>query len=212
MSHGGKSTPVPFNKTISCHTVHKKIPTIFQARYGRTSEKQSIGGWTGRISSKDAQSTNLLTSIGSAQMLPWSQQEQFLHINILEMRAIRCALIQFNLCPYSVILVSSDCGCLCQQAGRNQISLTNRRDIPAVPSSLRASYLLGARNVIADSQFRQNQIFPSEWSLHLSILQRILRIWNFPMFDLFATRRNKKLRLYVSPVLDNQAWAKALCQ
>ena len=38
----------------------------------------------------------------------WSQQEQSFHINILEMRAIRYALIQFNLPTDSVILVSSD--------------------------------------------------------------------------------------------------------
>ena len=61
--------------------------------------------------------------------------------------------------------------------------------------------------MIADSLSRQNQIFPSEWSLHLSIVQKVLRIWDFPMLDLFATRRFRKMPLYVSPVPDDQVWA-----
>ena len=61
----------------------------------------------------------------------------------------------------------------------------------------------GGRNVIADSLSRQKQILPSKWSLHPSIVQRILSIWDFPMVDPFATRRNRKLPLYVSPVPDD---------
>ena len=38
----------------------------------------------------------------------WSLQEQSLHISILEIRAIRYALIQVNLPTDSVILVTSD--------------------------------------------------------------------------------------------------------
>ena len=72
---------------------------------------------------------------------------------------------------------------------------------------LRASYLLRPRNLIADSLSRQNQILKSEWPLHSSIVQRILRIWDFPMVDCFATRGNRKLHLYVSPVPDDQVWA-----
>ena len=70
MFHGEKSTSVPFSKT-SCHTVHKKIPMTFQSQYGRTPEKQSSGGWMRKISSKDVQSTNSLTSKESVQMPPW---------------------------------------------------------------------------------------------------------------------------------------------
>ena len=49
-------------------------------------------------------------------------------------------------------------------------------------------------------------ILPSEWSVHPLIVQRILRIWNFPMVDLFAIRRNRYLPPYVSPAPDDQVW------
>ena len=146
----------------------------------------------------------------------WSQQEQSLHINILEMRAIRYALIRFNLPTDSVILVNSDNSTVVayvnKQGGTRSVTLMEETYLlfhllQEKQWFLRASYLPGARNVIADSLSRQNQILPSEWSLHPSIVQRILRIWDFPVLDLFVTRRNRKLPLYVCPVLDDQAWA-----
>ena len=73
--------------------------------------------------------------------------------------------------------------------------------------SIKAVYLPGARNVIADSLSRKNQILPSEWSLHPQVVKAIFRTWETPMIDLFATSKNKKLPLYVSPLPDQEAWA-----
>ena len=60
-------------------------------------------------------------------MESWSQQEQSLHINILEMRAIRYALIQFNLPTNSIILVSLDnstsVACVIKQGGTRSLTL-----------------------------------------------------------------------------------------
>ena len=40
-----------------------------------------------------------------------------------------------------------------------------------------------------------------------SIANSIFQMFNYPNLDLFATRFNHKLQLYVSPVLNNQAFA-----
>ena len=45
-----------------------------------------------------------------------------------------------------------------------------------------------------------------EWSLHPQVFKRICTKWFTPQVDLFATRLNHKLPLYVSPVPDQNAW------
>ena len=50
---------------------------------------------------------------------------------------------------------------------------------------------------------RQNK---TEWALDQSIANSIFQMFNYPNLDLFATGFNHKLPLYVSPVLDNQAF------
>ena len=46
----------------------------------------------------------------------------------------------------------------------------------------------------------------TKWALDQSIANSIFQMFNYPNVDLFATRFNHKLPLYVSPVLDNQAF------
>ena len=146
----------------------------------------------------------------------WSQLEKSFHINRLEMRAVRLALQGFNLPENAVILVSSD--------NQTTVAYINKQGGTRSPSlmretyllfellqernwSLRASYLPGAKNVIADALSRKDQVIPSEWSLHPQIVKRIFQVWHTPMIDLFATKRNAKLPTYVSPVPDPEAWA-----
>ena len=45
----------------------------------------------------------------------------------------------------------------------------------------------------------------TEWSLHPKIFHKICQIWHRPMVDMFATKMNNKLPLYVSPVPDPNA-------
>ena len=47
----------------------------------------------------------------------------------------------------------------------------------------------------------------TEWSLHPKIFLMICQIWHRPMVDMFATKMNNKLPLYVSPVPDPNAMA-----
>ena len=72
---------------------------------------------------------------------------------------------------------------------------------------LRARHVLGCLNVIADSLSRRDKIIQTEWSLHPKIFQGICQIWHGPMVDMFATKMNNKLPLYVSPVPDPNAMA-----
>ena len=60
--------------------------------------------------------------------------------------------------------------------------------------------------MMADSLSRSTQIQSTEWSLHPQVFKRICTKWFTPQVDLFATRLNHKLPLYVSPVPDQNAW------
>jgi hypothetical protein len=71
--------------------------------------------------------------------------------------------------------------------------------------TLRARYLPGVRNVLADSLSRRDQICPSEWSLHPQVVRQIFHLWGTPLIDLFATSQNNKLPVYISPLPDPKA-------
>ena len=53
---------------------------------------------------------------------------------------------------------------------------------------------------------RSNQVQSTEWSLHPQVFKQICRKWFTPHVDLFATRLNHKVPLYISPVPDQNAW------
>ena len=60
--------------------------------------------------------------------------------------------------------------------------------------------------MMADLLSRLNQVQSTEWSLHLQVFKHICLKWTTPHADLFATRLNHKVPLYVSPVPDPNAW------
>ena len=70
---------------------------------------------------------------------------------------------------------------------------------------IRARHIQGCLNVIADSLSRWDKIIQTEWSLHPQIFTLICKVWHTPMVDMFATKMNHKLPLYVSPVPDANA-------
>ena len=53
---------------------------------------------------------------------------------------------------------------------------------------------------------RSNQVQSTEWSLHPQVFKQICHKWFTPRVDLFATRLNHKVPLYISPVPDQNAW------
>ena len=59
---------------------------------------------------------------------------------------------------------------------------------------------------MADLLSRSNQVQSTEWSLHPQVFKQICQKWFTPHVDLFATRLNHKLPLYMSLVPDQNVW------
>ena len=147
----------------------------------------------------------------------WSQHEKHLHINLLELKAIFLVLQFFKKnCSNNLVLIASDntsvVSYISKQGGTKSAALCTLiwRILTWCHNNkvtLRARHVPGSLNVITDGLSRRNQIQSTEWSLSPQIFKKVSRIWDSPQVDLFATSRNKKLPLYVSPIPDPQAWA-----
>ena len=74
-------------------------------------------------------------------------------------------------------------------------------------SNSKARHIPGRLNVVADKLSRLGQTIQTEWSLLPEVFQAICSRWHRPQIDLFATRFNNKLPLFVSPVPDPLATA-----
>ena len=72
---------------------------------------------------------------------------------------------------------------------------------------LKARHIPGRLNVIADKLSRHNQVIQTEWSLSQQVFNLLCSRWGSPHVDLYVTRFNHKLPKYMSPVLDQTAWA-----
>jgi len=163
----------------------------------------SKGGWGAHVDNKKM--------CGS-----WSVSETLLHINILEMRAVILALKELNPPRNTNILVKTDNSTLVafinnQGGTRSNQLLLETLDLYQILQDknwvLRAVYLPGVKNVLADSLSRKFQAIPSEWSLHPQVVQDIFAEMGRPMIDLFATAQNAKLPVYVLSRPDPLAYA-----
>ena len=147
----------------------------------------------------------------------WSLPESKLHINYLELKAVFLALKEFQkLCIDKMVLVATDnttvvayinkeggmrSGPLCALLWRILTWCTQKQ------VTLRARHIPGHLNVVADKLSRLGQTIQTEWSLLPEIFQALCDRWHQPQIDLFATRFNNKLPLFVSPVPDPRATA-----
>nr|KAG5710727.1 hypothetical protein BaRGS_035129 [Batillaria attramentaria] len=166
--------------------------------------------------SKDGWGAHLLPSFITAHSL-WSPADRAQHINWLELKAVFLALQHWlPQIAASPVLVMSDNSTVVsyirKQGGTKSTPLCElTRDLllwcEAHSIDLSARHIPGRLNVIADSLSRCGQILHTEWSLSPSAFQSICQRWDRPHVDLFATRWNHKLPLFVSPVPDPQAWA-----
>lgn len=147
----------------------------------------------------------------------WSAQDSCLHINNLEMKAALLAVSHFQLRVQGhCVLLSSDnttvVSYILRQGGTHSLSLFRETQLlfslcQSLQVTLLAKHIPGRLNVLADGLSRQNQTLPSEWTLQQEVANTIFSVFGHPMVDLFATRLNHRLPLYVSPVLDPGAWA-----
>ena len=147
----------------------------------------------------------------------WSEDQSQLHINMLEIMAIGFALIKaLKYIHYSCVMIATD--------NTTVVSYINKQGGTHSPNLcievwqilhwclkhqiiIRVRHIPGKFNVLADRLSRIDKIVKTEWALDQSIANSIFKMFNYPNLALFATRFNHKLPLYVSPVLDNQAFA-----
>ena len=146
-----------------------------------------------------------------------SLPESKLHINYLELKTVFLALKEFqDLCSDKIVLVEMDnttvvsyinkeggmrSGPLCALLWRILTSCTRKQ------VTLKARHIPGRLNMVADELSRLGQTIQTEWSLLPEVFQTICSQWHRPQIDLFATRFNNKLPLFVSPVPDPLASA-----
>ena len=70
---------------------------------------------------------------------------------------------------------------------------------------LLARHIPGRFNTLADWMSRIDKPISTEWSLNREIANKIFQIMDFRSIDLFATRLNHRLPLYVSPIPNQKA-------
>ena len=143
----------------------------------------------------------------------WSLPESKLHINYLELKAVFLALKEFqDLCTHKMVLVATDNTTVVSYINKEGgmrlgllwriLTWCTRKQV-----TLKARHIPGRLNVVADKLSRLGQTIQTEWSLLPEVFQAICSRWHRPQVDLFATRFNNKLPLFVSPVPDPLATA-----
>ena len=156
-----------------------------------------------------------LEPLGIMMSGKWSQAEKQLHINNLELMAVSLALRQsLTHVKSQCVMVASDntttVSYIRRQGGTHSLSLcAETRNLLLWCSEhhivLRAKHIPGRLNVLADHLSRGGSATLSEWSLHPTVANQCIHLWGPPSVDLFASRLNFKLPLYVSLVPDTQA-------
>ena len=146
----------------------------------------------------------------------WSDCEERLHINVLELKAVSLALRSFkDQCQNQTVLVAMDNSTVV--AYINKQEGTHSAEMCALlwkimtwchyyHITLKARHIPGCLNVMTDLLSRSNQVQSTEWSLDPQVFKQICQKWFTPHVDLFATHLDHKLPLYVSPVADPNAW------
>ena len=146
----------------------------------------------------------------------WTIQESLLHVNNLEMmavsRTIRSLLphlqgTSIRLCTDNTTVAAY----VNNQGGARSPTLSCRAEelllfCQDYGMSLRARYIPGRLNILADQLSRPHCVLQTEWTLSLAALTPLWSLWGRPHVDLFATKFNMRLPLYVSPVTDPEAW------
>ena len=147
----------------------------------------------------------------------WSEQEQSLHINVLELTAAWFALkalaktenkkhIRLMLDNTTAVACINNMGTnhslACDSVVKNIWLFCLRRDV-----WLSAAYIPGRENTEADLESRKINL-DTEWKLNPSLLNQATDILNFkPDIDMFATRINSQYTKYVSYKPDPDAFS-----
>uniref|UniRef100_A0A1Y1LH23 Reverse transcriptase domain-containing protein n=1 Tax=Photinus pyralis TaxID=7054 RepID=A0A1Y1LH23_PHOPY len=146
----------------------------------------------------------------------WSLSEQADHINILELKAALFGLKCFANGLKNVNI-------LCRIDNTTAIACINKMGSVQYPQLTRlartiwkwcesrnififASYIKSRDNLEADRESRRNLSFETEWELSDKAYRKITSTFGFPVIDLFASRLNKKCKIFVSWFRDPEAF------
>ena len=142
----------------------------------------------------------------------WTPQEAEESINFLEMMAIYLALSHFSSCHRGqTILMRTDnstCVLYLKCQGRTKVSrltyLTWKLFHLCIDHNIQlvAVHLAGKLNSLVDQLSRATRPVATEWALNSLVFRAITQKWGEPGIDLFETRLNKQLLVYVSPCPD----------
>ena len=145
----------------------------------------------------------------------WTEDQSRLHINVLMMKAIFLSLSRaVHMVKNSTVLVSTDnttvVAYIRHQGGTHSTELSEEvwnilNLCLAHNIQLLAKHIPGRFNTLADRMSHIDKPISTEWSLNQEIANKIFQIMDFPLIDLFATRLNHRLPLFVSPIPDQKA-------
>ena len=145
----------------------------------------------------------------------WTEDQSWLHINVLEMKANFLSLtLAVHKVKNSTVLVSTDnttvVAYIRHQGGTHSPDLSEEVWnililCLAHNIQLLVKHIPGRFNTLADWMSRMDKPISTECSLDQEIANKIFQIMDFPSIDLFATRLNHRLPLYVSPIPDQKA-------
>ena len=144
----------------------------------------------------------------------WSKEERSLHINVLELRAVILTLRRLRPPPNVHILTHTDNTTVMMYINKQggvgswEMFWETEKLLQLAEDHnwiLSAKHVPGHLNVLADQLSRRHQVIHTEWELHMDAVQFLFDRWGAPNIDLFATKLNKRLLVYVSPVPDPEA-------
>ena len=187
------------------NNVLQGVPLHFPQPNAHIFTDSCLEGWGGHWEDMDVAGT-------------WSPEErEQTHINELELMAIwRTLQALLPLIDGRTVMLATDnttaLAYINKQGGtksRSMMKVTKAffQWLSTTELTLKCRHIPGKLNIRADNLSRGRSPQATEWSLHPEILKTLWEQWGTPMIDMFATADNKKLPLYVSPILDPQALA-----
>ena len=148
----------------------------------------------------------------------WNREESQSHINHLELESVfRCLQSLQEIFKDKHVIICGDnvtsLAYLRKQGGTVSRTLSLRAEEILIWThnhhiQISTEFIPGQLNVLADELSRRNQVLATEWTISHSALEPVWRLWHKPMVDLFATKFNHRLPIYVSPMKDNAAWGR----
>ena len=138
----------------------------------------------------------------------WTKGEMEFHINFKELEAIFRALRRFkDRLRGSWVIVCADnttaLAYLAKQGGTKSRTLSLRAEEVVLwchrnDIQIQTRFIPGKVNTLADSLSRKGQIVTTEWTIEAQFLIPLWEMWGRPHLDLFASRHNNRLPIFVS--------------